>query len=104
MIKFGDFVLADFLKEGNDSSSKRLVLFMAGVALSLGVIILTVASFYTTIPEGLMWALTIPLSGMAGLSYSTVETARLKLAQSKANLAAVQPETPPTTENTEETK
>ena len=85
MIKIGDFVLTDFLKESSDSSSKRLVLFMAASAMSLGVVVLTIASFYTTVADSLMWALTIPLSGMAGVSYASVEKERLKLAQIKAS-------------------
>lgn len=84
MLKLGDFVLTDFLKESTDSSSKRLVLFMAATAMSIGVIILTIASFYTTVADTLMWALTIPLSTMAGVSYASVEKDRLKLAQIKA--------------------
>lgn len=101
MIKLGDFVLTDFLKEGNDSSSKRLVLFMAAIALSLGVVILTIASFYTTIPAELMWALTIPLSGMAGLSYTAVEKERIKLQQTKAQLAAAETQAPADTSVTD---
>jgi len=85
MFKLGDFVLSDFLKESSDSSSKRLVLFMSATAMSLGVLILTVASFYTTVADSLMWALTIPLSTMAGVSYASVEKERLKLAQMKEN-------------------
>lgn len=87
MIKLGDFVLTDFLKESTDSSSKRLVLFMAATAMAIGIIILTIATFYTAVPAELMWALTIPLSGMAGLSYASVERARLQANQTKINLA-----------------
>ncbi len=96
MIKIGDFVLSDFLKETTDSSSKRLVLFMAASSMALGIIVLTIATFFTTVPADLMWALTIPLSGMAGLSYATVERARLQLAQTKINEANLTPT--PTTE------
>lgn len=87
MIKLGDFVLTDFLKESTDSSSKRLVLFMAATAMSIGIIVLTIATFYTPVAAELMWALTIPLSGMAGLSYASVERARLQANQTKINLA-----------------
>lgn len=87
MIKLGDFVLTDFLKESSDSSSKRLVLFMAAIAMSIGIIVLTIATFYTPVAAELMWALTIPLSGMAGLSYASVERARLQANQTKINLA-----------------
>lgn len=87
MIKLGDFVLTDFLEESSDSSSKRLVLFMAATAMAIGIIILTIASFYMVVPAELMWALTIPLSGMAGLSYASVERARLQANQTKINLA-----------------
>ena len=86
MFKLGDFVLSDFLKESTDSPSNRLVLFMSATAMSLGVLILTIASFYTTVADSLMWALTIPLSTMAGVSYASVEKERLKLAQMKAQL------------------
>lgn len=84
MIRIGDFILTDFLKESTDSSSKRLVLLMAASAMSLGVIILTIASFYTSVADSLMWALTIPLCTMAGVSYTSVEKERLKLAQMKS--------------------
>lgn len=87
MIKLGDFVLTDFLKESSDSSAKRLVLFMAAIAMSIGIIVLTIATFYTPVAAELMWALTIPLSGMAGLSYASVERARLQANQTKINLA-----------------
>lgn len=90
MFKLGDFVLSDFLKESTDSSSKRLVLFMSATAMSLGVLILTIASFYTTVADSLMWALTIPLSTMAGVSYASVEKERLKLAQMTSSLKAQQ--------------
>lgn len=83
MIKIGDFILTDFLKESTDSSSKRLVLVLAAVAMAIGIIILTIASFFIPVPAELMWALTIPLSGMAGLSYSAVEAMRIKTGQSK---------------------
>lgn len=87
MLKMGDFVLADFVKESTDSSSKRLILVLSGVSMALGVIILCIASFFTTINAELLWALTIPLSGMAGYSYSSVEKEKIKLAQTKASLA-----------------
>ncbi len=83
MFKLGDFILSDFLKESSDSSSKRLVLFLAAFSMSLGIILLTIASFFIPIPPELMWALTIPLSGMAGLSYSTVEAMRIKNTKNK---------------------
>ncbi len=83
MIKIGDFILSDFLKESTDSSSKRLVLFIAAFSMALGIILLTIASFFIPIPPELMWALTIPLSGMAGLSYSTVESMRIKNSKDK---------------------
>lgn len=86
MVKLGNFVLTDFLKESTDSSSKRLVLFMAATAMAISIILLTIASFYTVVPAELMWALTIPLSGMAGLSYASVERARLQKNQTKNNL------------------
>lgn len=87
MVKLGNFVLTDFLKESTDSSSKRLVLFMAATAMAIGIIVLTIATFYTPVAAELMWALTIPLSGMAGLSYASVERARLQANQTKINLA-----------------
>lgn len=60
---------------------------MAATAMSIGIIVLTIATFYTPVAAELMWALTIPLSGMAGLSYASVERVRLQANQTKINLA-----------------
>lgn len=57
-------------KSESHSSSKRLVLVMAGFSLSVSVIILTIAAaFFGVDVEMVMWAVTTPLSGMAGASY-----------------------------------
>lgn len=57
-------------KSETNASSKRLVLVMAGFSLSLSVIILTIAAaFFGVNVEMLMWAVTTPLSGLAGASY-----------------------------------
>lgn len=71
--------LGNFFKESTDESSKRLVLVLAGVSLSLSIIIYIVSGFYVPINSEILWALTIPLSAMAGVSYASVEKERLRL-------------------------
>lgn len=68
----------DFFKESTDASSKRLVLIVAGLTMSLAILILVGLSYYNTRDfSNELWALTIPLSGLAGVSYAAVERMRL---------------------------
>lgn len=50
-------------------SSKRFVLVIAGVALSISVIILSVAAAYGVPVAGELWAVTSTLAALAGVSY-----------------------------------
>lgn len=68
----------DFFKESTDASSKRLVLIVAGLTMSLAILILVGISYYNARDfSNELWALTIPLSGLAGVSYAAVERMRL---------------------------
>ncbi len=71
--------LGNFFKESTDESAKRLVLIIAGISLSLSVLIYTITGIYVPINSEILWALTIPLSAMAGVSYASVEKERLRL-------------------------
>lgn len=76
----------DFLKESTDSSSKRLVLVMAGVTMSIAILVLVYVAYANGKDvSNELWALTIPLSTMAGVSYAAVERMRL----AKKDLASV---------------
>ena len=50
-------------------SAKRFVLVIAGVALSIATIVLAAAAFIGVEVEMALWAVTTPLSAMAGASY-----------------------------------
>lgn len=52
-------------------SSKRFVLVIAGISLSLATIILAIAAVMGVGVEMELWAVTTPLSAMAGASYIT---------------------------------
>lgn len=76
------FKFMDFLKESTDASSKRLVLVLAGVALSIATLIFCYVAYATGKDvSNELWAITIPLSALAGVSYTAVE--RMRLASKK---------------------
>ncbi len=50
-------------------SSKRLVLIMAGSALSISTVMLAVAAMLGHGEEGALWAVTTPLAALAGGGY-----------------------------------
>jgi hypothetical protein len=79
--------LGNFFKESTDESAKRLVLIMAGISLSISVIVYVISGFYVPINSEILWALTIPLSAMAGVSYASVEKERLRLQNAKTKEA-----------------
>lgn len=54
---------------GPGPSSKRFVLVIAGIALSLSTIILSVAAVYGIPVSAELWAVTSTLAAMAGVSY-----------------------------------
>lgn len=68
----------DFFKESTDASSKRLVLIVSGITMSIGILLLIGISYFNNRDfSNELWALTIPLSGLAGVSYAAVERMRL---------------------------
>lgn len=50
-------------------SSKRFILVIAGCCMSLATLVLAGAAVVGVDVEGALWAITGPLSGMAGASY-----------------------------------
>lgn len=63
--------LKDIITRHSESraSSKRLVLVVSGLSLSICTIILSVAAFMGLDVSAVMWAVTTPLSALAGVSY-----------------------------------
>jgi len=65
----------NWLREAiNDSktkqaSSKRVVMLMAGFAMSVAVVILSVAAMFGADVAGALTAVSIPLAGLSGYSY-----------------------------------
>lgn len=51
------------------ASSKRVVMLLAGVAMSIAVIVLSVAAVFGHPVAGELGAVSVPLAGMAGYSY-----------------------------------
>ena len=51
------------------ASSKRVVMLLAGVAMSIAVIVLAVAAVFGHPVAGELGAVSVPLAGMAGYSY-----------------------------------
>lgn len=53
----------------NKASSKRVVVLMAGLAMSVAVVILSVAALFGFEVAAELGAVCVPLAGMAGYSY-----------------------------------
>ena len=51
------------------ASSKRVVMLMAGVAMSVAVVLLAVAAMYGREVAAALGAVCVPLAGMAGYNY-----------------------------------
>ena len=56
-------------KSASGASSKRFVLVIAGISLSLAVLILSVAALYDIDVASELWAVTTTLAALAGVSY-----------------------------------
>lgn len=61
--------LAKLISESGDASAKRFVLILAGVCMSISVVILAIASVYGKDVSSALNAVTIPLAAMCGVSY-----------------------------------
>jgi len=72
--------IKEIIKEGESGvpSSKRLVLVTSTMFMGIGMTILTIAACIGRDVADAIWAFTIPLSGMAGVTFSSVEIARLR--------------------------
>lgn len=86
--------MSDFMRKvmsddiSGQPSAKRWTLVYATVFMGLSLIIMSVAFVLgKSVPAEVFWAFTVPLSLMAGASYSTVEIAKVRgLASSATGL------------------
>lgn len=70
--------LMDFLKESTDASSKRLVLVLSGITMCIALLCVVYISYSSGRDmSNELWALTIPLCTLAGVSYTAVERMRI---------------------------
>lgn len=77
--------MSDFMRKvmsddtSGQPSAKRWTLVYATVFMGLSLIIMSVAFVLgKSVPAEVFWAFTVPLSLMAGASYSTVEIAKVR--------------------------
>lgn len=64
--------------DGGMPSSRRFIMITSSLFMGIGMVVLTVAACFGRDVADAIWAFTIPLSLMAGASYSTVEISKIR--------------------------
>lgn len=64
--------------DGGMPSSRRFIMITSSLFMGIGMVVLTIAACLGRDVADAIWAFTVPLSLMAGASYSSVEISKIR--------------------------